>query len=287
MVIYVDILLAVNLFVDFLLLCGVARVLHRPRRRGRLIGGAAVGALSALILLLPPLPLWLTLPLRVICAAVMVAVAFPYRSIGAFAQTTAVLFLISALFAGICEALWLFAAPTGLFVQSGVVYYDVPPLYLVGFTLLAYGGVCLYERLTVKRVVRHAAYRLTVEHHGQCVTLKAMLDTGCHLREPFSGAPVIPVNAARLAPLMTAPLATAAHAPPVRYIPFTALGGEGVLPSFRPDRVTVYLNDRAFDISGAWIAASDTLTRGEYDALIGPAAVDRLPLKPLAHERRS
>ena len=66
-----------------------------------------------------------------------------------------------------------------------------------------------------------------------------------------------------------------------------ALGGEGVLPSFRPDRVTVYLNDRAFDISGAWIAASDTLTRGEYDALIGPAAVDRLPLKPLAHERRS
>ncbi len=279
LIIYIDILLAVNLFVDFLLLSGVARVLHRPHKRFRLILGATVGALSSLMILLPPLPLWMTLTFRTVCAAVMVGVAFPFYGIGTFARTTAVLFVISALFAGMCEALWLFAAPTGLLVERGVVYYDVPPLYLVIFTSLAYGALCLYNRLTVKRVARGADYRLQIRHRGQEITLTAMLDTGCSLCDPFSGAPVALCKTTCIADLL------AAETAPLRYIPFSALGGEGMLPSFRPERVTVFCNNTAFDISGTWIAATDSIRGGEYDALIGPALVNGLPLHAVTQER--
>lgn len=274
MVLYVDILLALNLFIDFLLLCGTARVLHIPHIRRRVIAGAAVGALSSLVILLPPLPTVLSLLIRVACAAVMVAVAFAFRGVKAYLQTTAVLFAVSALFAGIAQALWLFAAPTGLFVQSGVVYYDVPPLLLVVLTTLAYGGLCLYERLTRKRAALRASYRVELCDGGKTLQLAAMLDTGCSLCEPFSGAPVILVKEALVETFH--PQYAAVGAPP-RYIPFAALGGEGVLAAFRPARVTLYKDGRAFDVSGAWVAATPAFTHREYDALIGPDLVDRLP----------
>lgn len=278
MILYVDILLCLNLFIDFLLLCGTARVLHLPRKRVRMIAGAAVGALSSLVILLPPLPFWLTACIRVLCAAAMVAAAFPFRGIAAYLRNTLVLFIVSAIFAGVCEALWLFAAPSGLFVQSGVVYYDVPPLLLIILTTVAYGGLCLYERLTVKRVARHAAYRIMLCENGKTIALTAMLDTGCHLCEPFSGAPVILVKRSLVSAMFDSRILADGKTAPVRYIPFSALGGEGILPAFRPARVTVYVNERAFDVSGAWVAATDALVHDEYDALIGPALVDRLPL---------
>lgn len=268
MILYVDILLALNLFVDFLLLCGTARVLQLPYKRWRLIAGAVAGALSSLIILLPPLPLVVTAALRVVTAAAMVVIAFAFHGIKAYLKTTAVLFVVSAVFAGVCEALWLFIAPTGLFVQSGVVYYDVPPLLLVLFTTVAYGALTLYERLTAKRVARNASYIVELHENGRTVSLRAMLDTGCHLREPFSGTPVIVANTIKVQAFLPC---TVGATTPVRYIPFAALGGEGVLPAFRPAKATLYINGKAVDISGTWVAAADALIREEYDALIGPA----------------
>ena len=54
--IYVDLLLFLNGFIDALLLSATAALRHLPHTRRRLCLGAAVGALSSLILLLPPLP---------------------------------------------------------------------------------------------------------------------------------------------------------------------------------------------------------------------------------------
>ena len=45
--VYVDVLLAVNLFVNYFLLLTVRGFLHIPCRRSRLLLGAAVGALGA------------------------------------------------------------------------------------------------------------------------------------------------------------------------------------------------------------------------------------------------
>ena len=55
MVIYLDMLLALNWWIDFLLLLGVRRTVGGGTRPWRLAVGALVGALSCLILFLPPL----------------------------------------------------------------------------------------------------------------------------------------------------------------------------------------------------------------------------------------
>lgn len=276
---YIDVLLTLNLFVDYLLLCGTARVLSRPSTRKRLVAAAVVGALSTLIILLPPLPWWLTLVWQAGAAAAMVSIGFPFERVAVFLKTAAVFFVISALFAGICFGIWWAFAPRGLVVQSGVVYYDVPAMMLVTLTAVSYGILCLYDRVTRKRMARGTAYRLEIFDGAERVTLRAMLDSGHSLVERFSGSPVVVVKSAAVR-------AIAAHydahnidahtAARIRFIPFSTIGGEGILTAFRPDRVVLYGGGHSQDISGTWIAATDRLSRDEYDALIGTALAERV-----------
>ena len=55
MVIYADILLAVNWWIDFLLLLGVRRALGGGVKNWRLALAALIGAVSSFVLFLPPL----------------------------------------------------------------------------------------------------------------------------------------------------------------------------------------------------------------------------------------
>lgn len=282
-VIYADILLALNLFIDYLLLAATARVLQLPFVGVRRVLGALTGAASSLLILLPPLPTAVTLLTQIASAAVMVAVAFRFRGWGAYIKQTAVLFAVSALFAGICLAGYTWLSPQGLTVKNGVVYYAVPPLLLVALTCISYGVLCLFERLTRKRAAKGYDYRVEIVDRDCRVILHAMLDSGHSLCDRFSGAPVILAkeHAVRTLCAHYDPVAVSGRPRgPVRYIPYHCVAGDGVLAAFRPPQVTLYADGRAVDISGVWIAATTALVRDEYDALIGPAVTDMIPQSP-------
>ena len=52
-VIYIDVLLALNLWIDFILLLATARILRLPRRRWRMVLGALLGAATSCLIFLP------------------------------------------------------------------------------------------------------------------------------------------------------------------------------------------------------------------------------------------
>jgi len=278
-VIYVDILLALNLFVDFLLLCATARLLHRPTTTKRQIIAALFGALSSLVILAPPLSRSLSLLYKAGVSAVMVLCGFPLAGLFSFLKTTAVLWIISALFSGVMTMGCHLLSPVGLFVQSGVVYYNVSSLLLVLLTVASYGVLILLDRLTRKRVAFRCAYRLEIAEGDSRVMLRALLDSGHSLQEPFSGAPVILVGKDALRELNCCRRMdeeSCLYNGHIRCVPFSSVGGDGMLTAFRPARVTLHADGRFTDISGVWIAPVAALGRGEYDALIGPAVSDTL-----------
>lgn len=67
--IYVDILLCVNLYINYLLLQLTQKVLRRPFQKGRVVLASAAGAACSLLMLLPPLPGLLLFFLRLLLAA--------------------------------------------------------------------------------------------------------------------------------------------------------------------------------------------------------------------------
>ncbi len=267
MVLYMDILFTVNWVIDFLLLHATARLLHLPYRRGRTVAGAAVGALTCCAVLLPPLPAWAAVVYKAAAALLTVWVAFGRQALW---KRCGVMFLLSAATAGAAVAVWWLFAPAGLAVVNGVVYMDISPLWLIGCTAAAYLLFCLYDRVTARRDAAGHSYQLRILHRGKVITLPAMYDSGNALQEPFSGAAVAVVPYRAVSGLLSPVWNPAYPSPPpgARLIPYTSVGGRGVMAAFCPEQLWVVCDGAVRDVSGMFVAISDEV---KGNALIGTA----------------
>ena len=290
-VIYIDVLLALNLFIDFLLLSATARLRRRPHRRWRTVLGALFGAACSCLIFLPDMPSVLSVAVKLAAAAIIVLIAFPWAGISAFVKDGIVFFVSSTIFAGLSMAIWFFAAPKGFYVVNGVVYYDVAPLTLVALTVVSYGVLWFWDRFTRKKAPLGGTYQLVLDYGLGAVTVNALLDTGNHLTEIFSGSPVAvirrdAVSMALPSPLQEAAVRTLQNREPgpagpdesaaavkssgLRLVPYHSVGGSGLLPAFRPQNaVLISAAGISRDVTGLYTALCGDLGRGEYDALIG------------------
>ena len=280
MVIYADILLAVNWWIDYLLLLGVRRALGCGGKGWRVALGALAGALCSFILFLPPLPVWLSLVIKLASAALMVWVAFRWRTWRDFVRRLVLLFGLSAGLAGLCGALYFFVAPEGFYVFNGVVYYAVPPLLLVGLTAVCYVVLTVVEGLMRRRAPACHTYRVRLCYEGRQVEFVCLYDSGNHLVEPFSGYPVLVLERGMAEELLEIP-PSAEQLPSHskagwRLVPYDSVGGGGLLPAFIPQRVEAVRAGGVLPLSPCYVAVCDRLGRGEYRGLMGSAMGEQL-----------
>ncbi len=275
MIIYIDILLVLNGWLDFLLLLGVRRFSGGDARPWRLALGALLGAAFSLTLLLPPLSLPVSLVLKLAAAAVMVLVAFRWQGWRFFGRRMVLLFSLSAGLAGLCGALYFFAAPTGFYVYNGVVYYSVPPLLLVGLTVVCYGVLWAGERLMQRRAPAQHRWQVRLTVGENRAEFLCLYDSGNHLVEPFSGLPVLVLERAVAQRLLPVPESVAELPAGWRVIPFQSIGGSGVLPAFLPDLCERLTPTGSVDLGRCYVAVCDKLSRGEYQGLVGSEMGDK------------
>lgn len=279
MTIYVDILLALNWWVDYLLLLGVRRSLGGGAKPWRLAVGAFVGALTGLTLFLPPLPVWLSLLMKLAAALLMVLVAFRWQGWRQLVRRVLLLFGLSAGLAGLCGALYFFVAPDGFYVFNGVVYYSIPPLWLVLLTVVCYGILWLTEWLTRYRAPAGLTHRIRLRVGDKQTEFLCLYDSGNHLTEPFSGYPVLVVEREVAEQVIAVPLSEEELPPPGqgwRLIPYESIAGGGVIPAFIPDGVTVVTRGAEYPLRDCYVAVCPRLGRGEYRGLMGSALGEQL-----------
>ena len=248
MVIYADILVIVNLYIDFFLLWCVEKFLHLRERSFRLALGALTGAVLALTALLPQLPPIVHLLIGICTALAVTGAAFAPLRPGEFLRTAVCFWVFTLLLAGFFLFLLRFFAPKNVAVLGNVLYFDLSPLLLFVFTCGAYGVFALGKKLFSGMTAGLRCQWVIVEHQGATARLYLKADTGNALREPFSGLPVVVCAAESLgntAPAEAAEFAKAGtienslKAQGLRLVPFESVGGAGVLAAFRPERVTV------------------------------------------------
>lgn len=279
-VVYIDVLFLLNLWIDFLLLSLTARICRVPARRIRLVLGAAAGAALCVLLFLPPLSFWLSLVIRTLGTVLLTVISFRLYSFLMFVKLFTTFSVASAVFSGIATALWYTVAPAGFMVVGGVVYYDAPASLLIVFTAVSYVVILLYERLRRRTAPKNRVYTLEIQENGKQLVCSLLYDSGCTLKEPFSGRPALVID--RLAVETLLPRnwledAAVARDCGVRFIPFETVGGEGALPAFCPQKM--YVTDKKggrWDVSGSFLAVSDALGHGEYTAICGTDIGDLL-----------
>ncbi len=275
--IYADILVIVNLYIDFFLLWCVKKFLRLRVKNRRLALGALTGAFCSLSALLPGLPGWVSLLSGVCCALAVTGAALAPISPGMFFRAALCFWAFTLLLAGFFLFLLRFFAPGHVAVLGNVIYFDLSLPLLFFFTCGAYFLFSLTQRLLSSGSNGLRCQWIAVKNNGETVKLYVKADTGNALREPFSGLPVLVCQAESLGKTVPPELsafftdkAPALSESPgaLRLIPFESVGGAGILPAFRPERVTVVKTEQELS---CYIAVSgQKLSAGQFDALYNP-----------------
>lgn len=281
--IYVDILLCVNLYINYLLLRLTQKVLRRSFRKGRVLLASGIGAACSLIMLLPPLPGLLLFFLRLFLALAIVFVAGGERNLFYLVRQTLLFFGANVLLCGLVLLLWNLFLPNFMAVNNGVIYFNISAVALLVTTTLAYGLVGFLGRLKPKAEEK-CLYRLRLHTEAGQMELQGLLDSGNSLSDPFTGCPVAVMSYQAIKEVLPEPVGPVLkklieeQVPPeqlppcaaLRWIPCSSVGARELLPAFQPEKLECFRHGRWEQAKEVLIAVCGRPLSGEYEALLGP-----------------
>lgn len=274
MIVYADVLVVLNLFVNYFLLRLSARILKTKPKRVPILLGAMIGGVYALVIFLPEQPWYIAVPMQLAVLSGMVLCAFRPHSIKAFLREAAAFFLVNFLFAGFMLAVFLLFKPKNMVYQNNAVYFDISIVTLV---LSAVGCYLLFtwiSYLLKRRTPDDRLYTVCIAVNGKAFTGTGLLDTGNTLSDGFSDMPVVIADKAVLRHLLCENYpdfenGTLQNDLQFRLIPYTTVGGEGVLKAFRAE--TLEIVGKGIAVNGVLVAESRTdFHDAPYDILLSP-----------------
>ena len=279
-------LVAVNLIVNYFLLLATAKFLKLSVSRRRLVLGALLGAVYSLYILLPELLVVFSMAVKLFMSVTIVLLAFGYGSLKRFVRALLCFYFVNFGFAGIMFGIWYVFAPKGLIINNGVVYFQISPIILLLLTLCCYIVFRIISRVTGREEPDSLYCTVEFMVDGKKGTIKAKVDTGNALCEPFSGLPVMVTEFESIAPLLpkelrefcgnreemekTGELSQNTWKTKCRMVPFQSIGGTGVLPAFRPDSFLVKLKKGTLKKVAYIAVCQKGMLKEDFSALINP-----------------
>lgn len=278
MVVYADVLLIVNLFVNYALLLCSSMIMKKHTQRLRILLGAAIGAFYGFVVFLPELPSLAEFALRFAATVLIVLGAFGYKNFPSFLRSFFTFFAVSFAFGGIMLVLWLTVAPIGMIYNNGAVYFDIDLAVLAISTVVSFAVVSLIAHFTARRAPKDSIALVKISYKGKEVKLTALVDTGNSLCETFSGYPVVLGEAESLEKILPDAVRSfidgddVSSSPEMRLVMHKTVSGTGVLPVFRPDYIEVKSVSHSIKTSEVYVAVTkNNLARGEYEMILNPA----------------
>lgn len=280
MVVYADVLIVLNLFVNFFILQLTARICRENYRFARLLLGAMVGALFSLYIFLPVSGTVTETVFRLVTSAVITLIAFGFDSIKSLFRRIGVFFAASFLYAGCMMGIWAVFKPERLAINNGVVYIDISPTVLILTTFFCYGALSLIRFFSKKQAYNGKRCKLKITLGDRSVILTALIDTGHSLTDNMTDRSVIIVEQSiglRLLdtlPTLQTVAAGGTSAPGFRMIPYSSIGGHGLLPAFIPDKTELETDKGYCDLSNILLAVSNEPLGEDYKAIVSPDVLE-------------
>lgn len=273
MVVYLDVLFAVNALMDGATLLAAARLGGVQVRKMRLIFSAALGGGYAVLGAVWPV---LTLvPLRLLAGLGLCMIAFGRER--HLARLCILYGVVAASFAGLAAA--LSAASGRRLLLSYGYYFAVPIQVLVLAAAVGYAASGILLCGDAKHGALHRETEtLTIRFGNRQTAVRVLHDTGNDLTEPVSGKPVVVLERKAAECLLDTKLPFGSASAQLTALPenlaarcgllsFHAVGTDGgLLLYFRPDSV-LRADGTALDCVCAVSAVS--IGQGAYEGLIG------------------
>ena len=273
MTVYADILIGVNIIINFLLLMLTGKICKTGYKTIRVIAAAFLGGLFSLYIFLPQSHIAIELAIKSSICLLITFVGFGFCGIKHFIKTTFCFLCCNMLFGGIVLAVWGVFKPNGIIVNNGMVYFDVSPILLISTTIISYFAITLISRFTKNNGNKINLFNIKIFYKENSVDALCLMDTGNSLTDNLSDRPVILINQALAFRLLEQEL-TLNTVPKndlrgFRVIPYHSVGSEGLLPAFKADYI-ILNNKKIYSC----IIAVTTTDFKDYDGLIGESLLE-------------
>ena len=281
-VIYIDILLGVNLFINYLLLCAARSISKSRAGKGRMLGGTLLATFYCLVIFLPDLPFFLLTVMKFLFAASIVAVTFGFVGPRIYIKNLLIFFFANFLFGGAMVAVWLMFTPPSMLVTNGVMYINISALYMIITAGVTYLILKLISMQAAKHAPKDDLCKVKISVEGKSSELWALYDTGNRLTDVISGAPVMIAEYGEVEPILPedakllysgggiADALGTSFETRYRVTPYQGFGGGGLLPSFRADFIDVKKSAKEKRLENVVVAVTQQkLSDGEFRAIVG------------------
>lgn len=285
-VIYADVLVFINIILNYFLLRATAKITSSERRPVRFLLASVLGGAYSLMIFVDGIPNIMILLINIIFSCVMVLVAFTINSFKAFMKKSASFFLSHAAFAGIMLFLCTFIFDDSAIYKNGAVYFDLDILTLTVSAVACYAILSIISRFTKSKNPSECVYEIELSLNEKSVKMKALFDTGNALTDSFSGRPVIICEMSKAQKLFPNEIYNSNGCPDItelkgfRLIPYSTVSSAGALPAFPIDKIQIDTENKYGSAEKIYVAVTENkLVSGDYSALLGVPVYDAINWK--------
>lgn len=241
--IYLDVLIVLNIYVNYFLLRATAKFTHTPLKTLRCIISSVVGSLFSLTILLPSGGFLVSLALKLAAAAIITGMAFGIKDRKQTLKLILYFYIVNFIFGGVVMLLYITFKPSFMAFNNSYFYVDFSLISLVVFTAIAYFAVTAVRRIMDKGCDTSHHYKVTVRHQSRVFSMDALADTGNSLTDHFSGKPVIICPQKEFKdiekPVCPENAEYFYEKYGLRFIPYSTIGNAGLIPVFSPDEIII------------------------------------------------
>ena len=279
-VIYVDVLVCLNTIISFFMLGAVRLICRENIKRWRILPGSFMGGVYSLCIFLPELPTAVSIVLRAVFLLAVTLCVFGFGYKKRFFRLFACLCAVSFLFAGAVLGIWLVFKPQGLVIRNSGLYLDIGFLPLVIFSAAMYLAVTAFMRFFSRTARDSCVCSVSINFNGKVLNLKGVIDTGNTLTDSFTGKSISVVDRATAFLLFDEKDAESIFSgglPAGMHLTVSnTVGGEGLLPVFTADKMSVATDSGVARIQNPAIAVSKTESFGNGVSVLINAEIYQL-----------
>lgn len=295
-VIYIDVLILENFFMNYLLLYFINRFCKCRIKKWRIIIAAFIGALYVFVVFYPDLHMFYSVIMKFMISVLMIIVAFSPYKLKRFIKILILFYIEAFIIGGFLIGILYLGNSTPEIINGALIISNISPspeyiiigsiiaIILVKFGFDYFEGYYVNEKTNVQLEI--------ILNNKKC-TLTALIDTGNSLKDPITNMPVIIVYYKTIVDILPDELKEivlkdcsyeifknrimdSELKSRIRIIPYKALGVEnGILIGIRMDLVISRLKSKTNVVKEPIIALYNKpiSNAGDYQALTYPGII--------------
>lgn len=291
MTIYIDVIIAENLIMNYIILYATSLISKSKTSWIRTFNASLLGTSYVVIAYVSKLDMYSNILLKIILSAIIVFIAYNPKDIKKFIKQLTLFYLTTFTFGGVATYLIYVLKPQNIIIENGMYKgtYVLKVIFMgaiLGTIILLISFKFYKNKITKKDIM----CKLKIIFKDKEIIVNAIVDTGNMLKEPLTGNPVVVVEKTSLYDLLPKEILNntesilggdfnkipekikTEYVQKLKIIPFSSLGKQnGMLVGIKPDKVIIINEDKEEKKENIVVAIyNKSLTKkGEYNALIG------------------